>query len=354
VGVSPGDEVIVPAYTYISTPAAVAHHGAVPVFCDIDERTFNIDPARIEERLTDRTAAIMPVHVHGLPADMDAIQAIADAHGLAVIEDAAQAHGATYNGKMAGALADCAGFSLNQTKNLAAGEGGLFVTDDPEIFATARRFSNRGEDVPNLGPGEFRVRSYVSHGLGYNYRCQELPAAVARSQLRRLDRYTQNAQRNAGILNDGLAVLKGMEPPYVPTDRSSVYYKYRVGIDRKALGVDRPPNELRDRLIGALRAEGVQALLWQVEPLPAYPAFRRKIYAPWFPAQDGEALLEWDPAEYPVASRVLDSSFILGSEDQPIIIQTSSLMEAYVDAFAKVLSNLDALLEQPFEPLLFD
>ena len=103
-GVSPGDEVIVPAYTYISTAAAVAHQGAVPVFCDIDERTFNIDPARIEERLTDRTAAIMPVHLHGLPADMEAIQAIADRHGLAVIEDAAQAHGATYKGKKAGAL----------------------------------------------------------------------------------------------------------------------------------------------------------------------------------------------------------------------------------------------------------
>ena len=230
-GISAGDEVIVPAYTYISTAAAVAHQGAVPVFCDIDERTFNIDPARVQERLTERTAAIMPVHLHGLPADMDAIQAIAERHGLAVIEDAAQAHGATYKGTKAGALANCAGFSLNQTKNLAAGEGGLFVTDDPEVHAVARRFSNRGEDVPNLGAGEFRVNSYVSHGLGWNYRCQELPAAVARSQLRRLDEYTQNAQRNAAILNDGLSALSGMVPPYVPADRTSVYYKYRVRID---------------------------------------------------------------------------------------------------------------------------
>jgi perosamine synthetase len=353
-GIAPGDEVIVPAYTYISTAAAVAHHGAVPVFCDIDERTFNMDPARIEERLTDRTAAIMPVHLHGLPADMDAIQAIADQHGLAVIEDAAQAHGATYKGKKAGALANCAGFSLNQTKNLAAGEGGLFVTDDPEVHAVARRFSNRGEDVPDLGPGEFRVNSYVSHGLGWNYRCQELPAAVARSQLRRLDDYTQNAQRNAAILNDGLSALSGTVPPYVPADCTSVYYKYRVRIDRVALGVNLPANELRDRLIRALRAEGVEALLWQIEPLPAYPAFRHEVYGPWFPALDREPLLDWDPAEYPVASRVLDSSFILGSEDHPIIIQSSSLMEAYMDAFAKVLSNLDTVLERPFEPLLFD
>jgi dTDP-4-amino-4,6-dideoxygalactose transaminase len=353
-GISPGDEVIVPAYTYISTAAAVAHQGAVPVFCDIDERTFNIDPALIEERMTARTAAIMPVHLHGLPADMDAIQAIADRHGLAVIEDAAQAHGATYKGKKAGALSNCAGFSLNQTKNLAAGEGGLFVTDDPELYAVARRFSNRGEDVPSLGHGEFRVKSYVSHGLGWNYRCQELPAAMARSQLRRLDSYTQTAQRNAAILNDGLSALTGVTPPYVPDDRTSVYYKYRITIDRDALGVDRPATELRDRLTRALRAEGVEALFWQIEPLPAYPAFRHKAYGPWFTAMDREPLPEWDPAEYPVASRVLDSSFILGSEHHPIIIQRSSLMEAYVDAFAKVLSNLDAVLEQPFEPLLFD
>jgi dTDP-4-amino-4,6-dideoxygalactose transaminase len=353
-GISAGDEVIVPAYTYISTAAAVAHQGAVPVFCDVDERTFNIDPARIQERVTARTAAIMPVHLHGLPADMDAIQAIADRHGLAVIEDAAQAHGATYKGAKAGALADCAGFSLNQTKNLAAGEGGLFVTDDPELHAIARRFSNRGEDVPKLGPGEFRVKSYVSHGLGFNYRCQELPAAVARSQLRRLDGYTQNAQRNAAILNEGLNALTGLRPPHVPGDRTSVYYKYRVTIDRDALGVETPLTELRDRLIRALRAEGVEALLWQIEPLPAYPAFRRRTYGPWFPSLDREPLADWEPAEYPVASRMLDSSFILGSEPHPIIIQTSSLMDAYVDAFAKVLSNLDAVLEQPFEPLLFD
>ncbi len=354
VGIRPGDEVIVPAYTYISTAAAVAHHGAVPVFCDIDERTFNIDPARIEERITDRTAAIMPVHVHGLPADMEAIRAIADRHGLAVIEDAAQSHGATYKGRKTGSLGECAGFSLNATKNLSAGEGGLFVTDDPKLFDIARRFSNRGEDVPNLRPGEFRIDSYVSHGLGWNYRSQELPAALARSQLRRLDYYTENAQRNGAILDEGLSALTGVTPPYVPPDRTSVYYKYRVSIDADALGFDGPAAELRDRLIRALRAEGVEALLWQVEPLPAYPAFRRKLYGPWYPNQDDEPLLDWDPAQYPVTVRVLDSSFIIGSEQRPIIIQDGALMRDYLAAFEKVLRNLDALLELPFEPLRFD
>ncbi|HWD64208.1 MAG TPA: DegT/DnrJ/EryC1/StrS family aminotransferase [Solirubrobacteraceae bacterium] len=353
-GISPGDEVVVPAHTYISTAVAVAHHGAVPVFCDIDERTFNIDPARIEERITNRTRAIMPVHLDGLPADMDEIQAIADRHGLAVIEDAAQAHGATYKGRPAGTLGDCAGFSLNATKNLIGGEGGLFVTDDPELFAVARRFSNRGEDVPKLGPGEFRVASYVSHGLGYNYRTQELPAALARSQLRRLPGYTANAQRNAAILTQGLSELSGLEPPYVPEDRTSVHYKYRVRIDAAGLGWTGPASELRDRLIRALRAEGVEALLWQIEPLPAYPAFRHAALGPWHPALDDAPLKPWEPGEFPVASQVLDSSIIVGSEPHPIIIQSQSLMEDYLEAFAKVMANLDAALAGPFEPLNFD
>jgi dTDP-4-amino-4,6-dideoxygalactose transaminase len=353
-GISAGQEVIVPAHTYISTASAVANHGAVPVFCDIDERTFNLDPARLEERITDRTAAIMPVHLNGLPADMDEIQVIADRHGVAVIEDAAQAHGATYRGRMAGTLGDCAAFSLNATKNLIGGEGGLFVTDDPELFAVARRFSNRGEDVPNLRPGEFRVKSYVSHGLGWNYRTQELPAALARSQLRRLRHYTENAQRNAAILTDGLAGLAGLTPPHVPSDRTSVHYKYRVRIEAHTLGWTGPASELRDRLIRALRAEGVEALLWQIEPLPAYPAFRHATLSPWYPGLDESPLRPWEPGEYPVASHVLDSSFIVGSEHHPIIVQAPSLMERYVEAFAKVMANLDAVLEGPHVPLLYD
>src|SRR5581483_11509939 len=148
VGLLPGDEVIVPAFTFVATAMAVAHQGATPVFCDVDLGSYNIDPAKLEERITERTRAIMPVHLHGLPADMDEIAAIADRHGLAVIEDAAQAHGAVYRGRKVGTLGDCAGFSLNATKNLSGGEGGLFVTQDAAAFEAARRLSVFGEDVP--------------------------------------------------------------------------------------------------------------------------------------------------------------------------------------------------------------
>jgi perosamine synthetase len=348
VGLCPGDEVIVPAFTFIATAMAVVHQGATPVFCDVDLRTYNLDPARIEERITERTRAIMPVHLHGLPADMDEIRAIARRHGLAVIEDAAQSHGATYRGARTGALADCAGFSLNATKNLCGGEGGFFVTDDPEQMKVARRLSVFGEDVNPTRPGEFR--RYWSHGVGWNYRSQELACALTRSQLARLDEYNATAQANAVVLGEGLGRLPGVAPPHVPDDRTSVWHKYRLRFDPAALGWSGAGAELRDRLVHALRAEGVEAVLWQVAPLPAYPAFRREL-RPWLATDEGEELRSWDPAEYPAALELLDHSLILGSESHPLFVQEESLMARYVGAFEKVLANLETIAELPLEPV---
>jgi perosamine synthetase len=348
VGLGPGDEVIVPAFTFIATAMAVIHQGATPVFCDVDRRTYNIDPARIEERITERTRAIMPVHLHGLPADMGEIRAIAGRHRLAVVEDAAQSHGATYSAARTGALADCAGFSLNATKNLSGGEGGLFVTADEEQMKAARRLSVFGEDVNPTRAGEFR--RYLSHGVGWNYRNQELACALTRSQLARLDEYNATAQANAAVLNEGLARLPGVLVPHVPDDRTSVWHKYRLRLEPAALGWNGPGTELRDRLVHALRAEGVEAVLWQVSPLPAYPAFRRPL-RPWRPADEGEELAQWDPAEYPASVDVLDHSLVLGSESRPLFVQDESLMARYVDTFGRVLANLETIAAQPFVPV---
>jgi perosamine synthetase len=348
VGLEPGDEVIVPAFTFIATAMAVVHQGGTPVFCDVDPRTYNLDPSRIEERITARTRAIMPVHLHGLPADMDEIHAIAARHGLAVIEDAAQSHGATYHGARTGGLADCAGFSLNATKNLSGGEGGFFVTQDDEQIRAARRLSVFGEDVNPTRPGEFR--RYWSHGVGWNYRSQELACALTRSQLTRLDEYNATAQANAAVLNEGLARVVGVIPPLVPDDRTSVWHKYRVRVDPAALGWNGPGAELRDRLVHALRAEGVEAVLWQVSPLPAYPAFRRAL-RPWRAGDDGAGLAPWDPAEYPAAVDVLEHTIVLGSESRPLFVQSEALMARYVETVASVLANLDAIAEQPFVPV---
>jgi dTDP-4-amino-4,6-dideoxygalactose transaminase len=348
-GVRPGDEVIVPAFSFVATPMAVLQHGAVPVFCDIDPLIHTIDPRAIETRLTDRTRAIMPVHVHGLPADMAEIGRIAARHGLAVIEDAAQAHGAIYRGRRAGALGDCAGFSLNGSKHLSAGEGGLFVTDDDDAFLAARRLAIFGEDTPPTGPGQYRA--YWSHGVGWNYRAHELTAALARSQLRRLDKYNATAQRNARLLNAGLAGLPGIHPPRVPDDRTCVFYRYRIVIDPEELEFEGPPLELRDRLLWALQAEGVAASLWQLRPLPAQPLFRHAgRFRSWQPGDD-DALDPWDPREYPVTARLLDSSIVLGTADQPLFHQPPELMARYIDAFHKVLGDRATLFAAAHRPV---
>jgi perosamine synthetase len=336
-GVGPGDEVIVPAFGFVATPMAVLHAGAVPVFCDIDPVTHTIDPRLAEERIGERTRAIVPVHAHGLPAEMDRLRAIARRRGLALIEDAAQAHGATYRGVMAGALGDLAGFSLNGSKGLPAGEGGLLTTDDEEAFVAARRLAIFGEDTPPLGPGQYRA--YWSHGLGWNYRGHELTAALARSQLRRLDRHNLTAQRNAALLNAGLADLPGLEPPHVPDDRTCAFYRYRIRIRLEELGFDGPPLELRDRLLWALQAEGVAASLWQLLPLPAQPVFRRGGRDPW------------DRAEHPESDRLLESSIVLGTATETLHNQPSELIERYLDAFEKVLSDRKTLFTARYRPV---
>lgn len=347
-GVRPGDEVIMPAFSFVATPMSVLQHGAVPVFCDIDPRTYNMDAGQLEGLITERTRAVMPVHVHGLPADMDEINAIAARHDLKVIEDAAQAHGATYKGKMAGSLGFCAGFSLNGSKNLSAGEGGLFTTDDEEGYVAARRLAIFGEDALPVQPGE--GRAYWSHGVGWNYRTTEFTAAFARSQLRRLDGYIANGQKNAAILSEGLSQLPGIEPPCVPEDRTSSFYTYRIRLDAEELGFDGSDVELRDRFLYALRAEGVAASLWQWLPMPAQPVFRRGYYTSWYPGLDDSDIKPWDRNEFPETMKMFESTVCIGVLDNPLFVQDAQMMESYLEVFEKVLDRRDALFASSYEP----
>jgi perosamine synthetase len=347
-GVRAGDEVIVPAFSFVATPMAVLQAGAVPVFCDIDPSTYTLDPRLIEERITERTRAVMPVHAHGLPADMDEIRAITTRHGLPVIEDAAQAHGAMYRGLPVGRLGHAGAFSLNGSKHLPAGEGGLLVTSDEQAARAARRLAIFGEDTPPTGPGQYRA--YWAHGVGWNYRAHELTAALARSQLRRLDDRVATAQRNAEILTRGLAELPGFVPPQVPEDRTCVFYRYRVRIEPDALGFSGAPLELRDRVLYALGREGVASSLWQLLPLPAQPVFRRP-FAPWQPTTDRVPLARWDRDEHPEAARLLESSIVLGTAEEPLFAQPAELMERYLEAFEKVAEGMETVLRAPYSPV---
>jgi len=344
-GVEAGDEVITTAFTFSGTFQAVLHQGAIPVFVDIDPVTYNLDPALIEARITPRTKALLPVHIHGMPCDMDAIMDIAARHSLAVVEDAAQAHLATYRGRYVGTIGQAGAFSVQATKNLSGIEGGFVVSDDADIANAARRIRTYGEDIADGSDlGGWYFRPYTVFSVGWNYRSNELSAAFARSQLRRLDEYTAIAQRNGRFLNQALASIPGLQPPIEPPDRRSVFHKYRVRFDVKRLGVDMPAVEFRGRLLAALRTEGVDAVLWHTEPMTSFPIFQThdgfgRGY-PWS-LQPGSGCV--DPAEYQQAIDLLASSIVVCDEVHPIMIQPLELMDAYAAAFAKVLRDPPAL-----------
>lgn len=323
-GVGPGDEVIIPALSFVATAQAVVHQGATPVFADIDPATYTMLPADVAARITPRTRAIVPVHLHGLPADMEAISALAARTGVVVIEDAAQAHGARYRGRPAGALAAMAAFSLNSTKNLPAGEGGLFVTDDEDVYARAVRTRFNGLDLPSKWDATHPLDDEadgLATGTGFMYLPGELTCAIARSQLERLDATTRRSQRNAARLTERLGALRGVEPPIVPSDRTHVFHKYRVRLDPRRAGLHVPPLVLRDHVLQALRADGVETVLWQTAPLPAHPRFARA-------------------ERYPRTEALLAGSLILGSQSYPLFAQPIEVVNAWADAFERVWRTL--------------
>lgn len=341
-GIGPGDEVITSAFTFLSSATAVLHHNAIPVFVDIDPETFNIDPKKIEEKITPRTKAIIPVHIHGLPADMDKINQIARKHDLIVIEDACQAPGASYQKKKVGNFGDMAAFSLNVTKNLPGIEGGLLVTNNEEYRNNANMVRMFGEDIKQ---GE--VREYNAYGMGWMYRTFGMPAAFARRKLKELDHYNENAQKNAEFLSKALSEIEGIITPRVPEDRTSIYHKYRIRFDVSRFGADMSISEFRDKVMKALKAEGVDVALWQTRPVPAQSLFQIKEGygkgCPWSCPFYGNDIT-YDAADYPETTRLLNDSLVICSEAYPIYAQKMQLMEHYAKAFHKVFSNIGEVL----------
>lgn len=215
-GVGPGDEVITSAFTFIATANAILFAGAKPVFADIDRETFNLDPTLLEAAITPRTKAIVPVHLYGQVCDMDAIQAIADAHNLAIVEDACQAVMATYKGRRAGSFGTGT-FSFYATKNMMTGEGGMITTDDDDIADRCRLFRNHG----------MRVR-YHHDTIGHNFRMTDMQAALGLVQLERLPTFTERRQANAAYLNHH---IESVETPRCRPENEHVWHQYTVRID---------------------------------------------------------------------------------------------------------------------------
>jgi dTDP-4-amino-4,6-dideoxygalactose transaminase len=222
-GVQAGDEVVLPAFTFVATGSAVSALGAKPVFADIRPETYNVDPAEFERRVTSRTRAIVVVHLYGLPADMDPIRAFAKSRKLPVIEDNAQAIGASYKGIRTGALGDAACFSFYPTKNLGAyGDAGLVTTTSAELAARIRTLRNHGQ-----------TGKYLSSEPGWNSRLDEIQAAILRVKLRHLSNWQRSRQENAAEYTRLLNQVPGVMPPIVSEGFEHVFHQYTIRIERR-------------------------------------------------------------------------------------------------------------------------
>ncbi|MCY3022958.1 MAG: DegT/DnrJ/EryC1/StrS family aminotransferase [Planctomycetota bacterium] len=270
-GCGTGDEVLVPAYSWSSSATCALHHSCIPVFVDIDYDTMNIDLDKIEAAITPRTKAIIAVHLHGLPVPMDKLIRIAHRHNLKVIEDACQAHGAAYRGKKVGTWGHCAAFSFNQNKCLCAGEGGMFVTDDPALHAAALQLWSFGE---TRRPGE--GRDFHAYAMGWMYRNDDLGAAFGRAQLTKLDGYLARQRENAEALTEGLRGVPGLILPEEPQHCVHNWYNYTLRFDMEQLGHAEDASDFRYKIMKALQAEGVETSVWQAFILPAMTVFQAK------------------------------------------------------------------------------
>jgi perosamine synthetase len=326
--IGPGDEVIVPAHTFIGTAIPVLMANAIPVFVDIRLDSFNLDPARLEAAITPRAKAVIPVHLNGLPADMEAIRAVSGRHGLRLIEDACQAHGARYKGRPAGSLAELSAFSFFEDKVITTGEGGMVLTDSEELAERARAVRSYGE-APSANIAE---RKYEHLQLGFNYRMGSLNAALGINQLDRLEEMVEKRNRNARFLRRRLAEVPGIVPPAEFPDCRHAYYKFVCRLDPQVVGIE------ATGFVEALKAEGIAATPRYPTPLPLQKVFREKwgygrTHCPYDCDKYGLAI-DYASGSWPVAERIGREAFVLLVHPS---IEEPDLQDA-VDAVAKVAS----------------
>jgi len=273
VGIGPGDEVIVPAYTWVATWLAVTRTGARPVGVDVEEATYNLNPRLLAAAVTERTAAIVPVHLRGEPADMDAIATVASAHDLLMIEDAAQAHGARHRGRRAGALGDAGAFSFYPSKNLGGiGDGGAITTDDDELAERVRLLRNYG----------MRSR-YEIEQAGVNSRLAEVQAAALRTMLPRLDAWNRTRVELAEIYLDALRGHDSISVPVVPEWADPVWHLFVIDLAD------------RDSCARLLAEQGIETL----------------VHYPVLPPRSAPYAEDWPPGSFPVAERLASSALSL-------------------------------------------
>lgn len=275
-GIGPGDEVIVPSFTFAATANSVALTGAKPIFVDIDSSTYNIDPDLIEAAITPMTKAIQVVHLYGLPADMPRILEIANRHKLLLIEDAAQAHLAEINGKKVGTFGDAAAFSFYPTKNMTSGEGGMIVLKSPEVARLCRLYRNQGME-----------HRYQNEVVGFNLRMTDIHAAIGLSQLNKIRQWTLQRKTNADYMNSR---IENVITPHTPNGFSHVYHQYTIKVNKERdlfskklteLGIGNGvyyPTQVHKlpSFVSELELPNTKFATEQVLSLPVHPALSRK------------------------------------------------------------------------------
>lgn len=330
-GIGPGDEVIVPPYTFIATATSVITANAVPVFADIQPDTLNIDPRAVEAAITPRTAAVIVVHLGGMPADMNALRDVAGRHGIDIIEDCAQAHGAEYQGKRVGSLGNAGCFSFQSSKNITAGEGGAVATNDRELFLRAWSIHNVGR----IAEGEW----YDHRVLGWNLRMTEFQAAVLLRGLEIWPEQDARRQENAAYLRERLQEVPGIEPQaFAPGATKCAYHLFICRYDAEALdGLQ------RDRFLQALAAEGIPASKGYT------PLYRAGTFVDGldmngcpFACRFYNGAVDYRSLRLPVAEHAADE----GAFWMPhwVLLGDKEDIDTIVEAMAKVYENREELL----------
>ncbi len=323
-----GDHVLVPAYTFIASASAIYEAGAIPIFVDIDPNTYNIDLVSAEAAITENTRGIMPVHFAGRPADMDAVKALAEKYNLIVIEDAAQAWGAEWNGTRVGAIGDAGTFSFQSSKNINAGEGGIIVTNDDLVAKMARSHNNCGRSED----GEWYEHFY----FGGNTRITEFQSAVLLAQLGRYDELKEIRQENLAYLDKHLAETDGVEP-LVSDDRITAHashlYIFRYKKEHFA-------DKSKSAFIDAMRNEGIPTSPGYSIPLYKQPVFRDKSFGPR--GRKVEIPVDYASMVCPETERACDEEAIWFT--QTVLLGTKDDMDDIIEAIEKIKSHADEMV----------
>lgn len=326
-GVQAGDEVVLPAYTFIATAGAVIQLGALPVFADIESTTFHLDARSVDEHISPRTKAVIAVHIGGRSADMSRLQGVCEYHSLALIEDAAQAWGAEWQSKRIGALGDAGVFSFQSSKNITSGEGGIVLTNDEKLAQYCRSFCNCGrrEDKPQ----------YKHYYIGGNYRMTELQAAVLAAQFERYPNQLSIRQKNAAYLNTELAKIDGIVPINVDENvTSNAYHLFLIRYKR-----DYFDDVSKSRFIQALQAEGVPAHPGYTLPIYKQPVFVERLFGAR--GKQDTTHPDYGNLHLPETENVCSEEGIWLTQN--VLLGTKKDMQDIVEAFQKIKNNIQEL-----------